>query len=123
MSTQLKNKIRKCVRYWIPIVGLQNWELVISFDEPRHLATAYSNPKYLSCHIKFNLDSIKDNELGDEGISQLVLHELVHPLIYELARGRDGHDPEPMVEYLEEVTVTAVTHAIWRAHGGVIQNV
>jgi hypothetical protein len=124
----LKGYIRRCVDRWIPIVGLENWEVHVLFNESDDLANNKTQPEYLDTAVNFNIDRIngalKQGWMTKGAVDKMVLHELVHALVWPLsqAAGR-GQLPTKHVEYLEEQLTTQIENAIWRASGRSLKDV
>lgn len=113
----LRRFITRKVRKWKDLLGLASWNVKVSWDEREHLASNITLPEYRSAVLGFNLPRIQAEVDDWTEMEEVCVHELVHCLLWGLARGLRRNTGEPLADYLEEDTTTAVTTAILRAHG------
>lgn len=95
----LKTRIERAAAYWRPILGLESWNIQIRYDERECLGTCVARPSYLEAELTFNTRRIGSEIKTKKGLEELVLHELVHCVIW----------------HASERAVSQVTHAILRA--------
>ncbi len=115
-----KARIKHHLNDWRPIVGLTHWVIDASFDEFQFLAAAEAKPEYMNLLIGFNVNRMK-KDIGpdDDALSFLVLHELCHgPLWGWAAVIAERVHPDKYASYTEELAVSNMARAIWRARYG-----
>lgn len=105
--TRGQRKLFKLVHRWVPILGLDQWDLSIDFTEKTHQATVEAKPEYEEAIIHFNLKRIRKELTTDEDLNRLVLHELAHLLTWGCNEDDDDRD---------ELRTTHVEKALWRAY-------
>ena len=110
--------IKDYVKKWVPIIGLQHWDIKVRFyylkDTTRY-ASATTLPQYNELVLDFNLTKVK--EFDEEGLEKLVLHELCHAPIAMVSHHLTGHRNEKMISYLDEQATSTFANALWRATG------
>lgn len=115
---KLKLQIESYMAKWVPIVGIQHWDISVKYyidKTATTFAAAISLPQYNELELEYNLGKIPD--LTDIQIEKLVLHELCHAPIALLSNNLTGHRDEKMISYLDEQATTNFAQALWRATG------
>jgi len=115
-STMLSERVALVIGEWQHRLLLDNWTILCEYTETQHLATCEAEPEYLSAILRFNVERIEKEIHNDLLLEELVLHELVHAVMWPLAnmwRGLDENG-QRVVEYFEEQAVTVVTKALLR---------
>lgn len=107
----LKTRILEYIRYWRPILDLENWTIKVQWNN-RGVASSLAQPDYKVLHLKFNLKRIA-GEIDD--LEELVLHELVHGPLWLLSRGIEDRKRTKKLAFIEENTTCTVTNALMRA--------
>lgn len=118
---QTKQKIQTYVTKWLKPLGLLWWDVnVVYLDKPKELndkeffsdsgmilGKTHVNWQYGLATVYFNVPAF--DEMKDEDIEEVVVHELVHILVNEM-REPDMHH--------EERVVTGLTKAfLWTKEG------
>lgn len=83
MAATLRSQIKGYIRYWRPVLGLEGWNLTVHFNEKVYQAYCTAKPKYLEATLGFNLDRIRKEVKTPAAREELVLHEMVHAVIYK----------------------------------------
>lgn len=83
-NTAIRGRVHRAVDYWRSILGLDSWDLSVSFDEVNDLGNCNAKPVYEEAILGFNLARIRA-ELPPSyaAIEELVLHEMVHCFDFE----------------------------------------
>jgi hypothetical protein len=96
-TKDVMNLIKKCVNFWVPVVGLDQWASVsITFSYENHdegksiLALTNSMWQYMRAEITFYLPAVITSGLDDDGIEHVVVHELCHCLVDEMGMEEDA---------------------------------
>jgi len=108
----IRRKVLDTIVKWAPLLGLEAWDVRVKFDEKEASATAMADPRYRMLICRFNIPRIVAEELTEEDVEELALHELVHAPLWNLSRGLERINPEPAVSYFEEETTTCITNAL-----------
>lgn len=101
MAATLRSRIEAYSRDWRPILGLQDWRIIIHYDERCKEKFGYciAQPCYEEAVIGLKLSNIRKLLIEDDDLEELVLHELVHCVIWKTS----------------ERAVTQMTRALLRA--------
>lgn len=90
---KLHDKIRKIAEDWMQVLGLMWWNVTLEYvRDPRGMPSRQGNDnyclgeahaywQYLEATVKFNMPDLMDKP--DEELEKIVLHELVHILVWE----------------------------------------
>lgn len=105
--TREQRNLFKLVKRWLPILGLEQWDVSIDFSEKTHQATVEAKPEYEEAIVHFNMKRIRKELQTDEDLNRLVLHELAHLLTWGCNEDDSHHD---------ELRTTHVEKAIYRAY-------
>lgn len=117
----LKGRIEKLRDYWEPRLGLRWWTITFGYvrdasefrvdDEPRPEAagSCAADWRYLHAYIEFNMHKIFMQEMTDEELENVVVHELCHVLVNETR----GPDLKAYMGHEERVTTTLAKAFIW----------
>jgi hypothetical protein len=105
--------VYRAVDLWTEVLQLENWKIDIRFDlrEKKTFAavdTEYA--EYECAEISFNTRYIRKEGMKEENVSDMVLHELMHCRIAELAQSQTD-----LALQVEERTVQNLIRAIHRA--------
>lgn len=111
----LKDRILALIRYWRPILDLENWDVYINWNEKRITAGNKTDPEYKRCTLYFNLPRILRDCQDPRELEELVVHELTHSPLWLMARGLEDRNRTKLVEYIEETTTTTMSRALLRA--------
>lgn len=100
-NAAMRIRVHRAVAYWRPILGLESWDLLVKFDEPKYLACCVAKPSYEEAVLSFNLTRMRA-ELPPTyaAVEELAVHELVHALLWRCS----------------EREVSRVTRSLLRAH-------
>jgi hypothetical protein len=79
----LQKQIVTLVNHWRPILGLESWGLDFRYNEREHLGWCIAKPHYQEAMIGFNIRRIKAECWKPEQIEDLVVHEMVHCVIWK----------------------------------------
>lgn len=101
-----REKVIGYVHYWQPILGLDHWFLRVRFTERSWFAHCKAAPMYEKATLDFNLDRIRNEMYHELELEELVLHEMVHCIIWESS----------------ERAVTQIARAILRGHDKLCRN-
>jgi len=115
VNKHLKGRILKLLRYWRPILDLENWVFYIHWGEKKILAGCEADPEYKQVHLYFNLPKIAKQLKGALDLEELVVHELTHSPLWLLSRGLKNRRLSREEEFAEENTTTTVSRALIRA--------
>lgn len=119
----LDKQIRQYVKNWVPIIGLEHWDIKISYKndhDSNNLATAQTQQHYYELHVIFNRPKVKT--LSNRELEKLVVHELCHAPLSSLGDGH-GHKSDKLVHYLDEQATSNFALALLRAAGRKISDV
>lgn len=97
----LRKQIETLLAYWRPILGLDSWVIEVRWNEKHHTGWCIAKPKYREAMIGFNLARIKKECGRPEQVEDLVLHELLHAVVWKAS----------------ETAVSQLTQAMLRAAG------
>ena len=82
-NAELRARIERLIKQWRPILGLETWHLEFKWDEKKHAASCESLASYESAELHFNAKMIREEWPTYHLQRQLVVHELVHCLIWK----------------------------------------
>jgi len=113
----LQSAILTIADKWKDIMGLQDWNIDIKFDEPQFKATSEAEPRYKYLKLFFNPWRIAKEP---EDLEELVVHELSHAFtwrIWELTEKLFGGDMNKWIlDELHEEATTSISRALVMAH-------
>lgn len=75
--------IERLVKKWVPLLGLTHWRIDVKFDERQVAASCAAMPTYENGTVSFNLPYIRKHYHVLEEVEDLVVHELVHCMIWQ----------------------------------------
>ena len=111
-AKSVEARIKKCISTWVPIFGLSNWELSVTFDQDRDIqdrdcaGRAWVEPEYMEAGLTFYIPAIL---AAEDRLEYTVVHELAHVLVDEAAGGAHG--------FHVERSTTMVAQSLLRARG------
>jgi Zn-dependent peptidase ImmA (M78 family) len=112
-TKEVMNTVKKCVQFWAPVMGLDQWSSVnITFSYENHdrgkgiLAETNSLWHYLRADIVFYLPSIIASNFTEREIENVVVHELCHCLLDEMGMEDEELRHQQMIH--EERVVTSL---------------
>lgn len=81
--TRLRAEIHRHFDRWRPVLGLEGWDITLSFNETECQACCKAQPKYLKAELCFNVRRIRKELRRIAQREELVLHEMVHCVIWK----------------------------------------
>lgn len=97
----LRERIERLLKKWRLELDLDRWLIEVRFGNYEETGSCCAEPAYEEAVLSFNLNLIKKECWAYPALRELVVHELVHCIIWKSS----------------ERAVTQVTRAILRAHG------
>lgn len=116
-----EQQITEYFRYWLPILGLDNWarvEVSCNPDNPGNgvLGETCANWRYMEADITFYLGGLVGASPEPRRMEYIVLHELCHCMVNEMRDENSADDDQ--IHYLiphEERTVSNLAMAFMRS--------
>ena len=105
--------VYKSMDLWLEVLQMENWSVDIRFDchlEKTYAAVDVEDAEYETIEISFNTSHIRKKKTTEAELDDIVLHELMHARIAELAQRDDDHSIA-----VEERTVQNLVRALKRA--------
>lgn len=113
----LQSAILTIAEKWQPLLGLQDWSVIVKFDETQYKATSTAEPRYKELQLYFNPWRIAKEP---EDLEELVVHELSHAFtwrIWELTEKLFGGDMNKWIlDELHEEATTSIGRALVNAY-------
>lgn len=108
-------EIKKAIKKWQGILGLQNWELVVAFKRDKTPKKPFVTAMTTTCYPDYCMAKIKVErpKMVEE---QDAIHELLHILVSELTEYAYpiSKDRRKWFDYMEERAVSQLTQVILR---------
>ena len=79
----LRKQIETLLAHWRPILGLDTWAIEVRYNEQQYTGWCIAKPKYREAMIGFNLKRIRRECRTPEQVEDLVLHELLHAVVWK----------------------------------------
>jgi hypothetical protein len=112
VAVTLEDKMKDLFHFWINATGLAWWRInfnytndYTAFPEPDCVMTCDADWKYMTAYINVNLPRLELHR--EDGLEEMVLHELMHIFLNEMRDG-DGCTPHE-----ERVASTLARGFLW----------
>lgn len=123
----VKETIQELVADWRPKMGLANWSFYITFNREKPVASCEVLENYWSVQLNFYLKRIEEDVETNLELEELVVHEMAHVLVWDLATFAEDYidDDEDQLlkqhEKMEERLVTNIGRGLVMAKYGLTE--
>ncbi|MHA2027820.1 MAG: hypothetical protein ACW99Q_00405 [Candidatus Kariarchaeaceae archaeon] len=115
--TEFRKYVKEIVKYWLPIFGLSDWQITITFTERKDFATCHSQPEYEMATIHVNTRHLRRK--SKEEILEDIVHEIAHIRTWEANLALDKLYPpidDDDDSTRSELLTTAFARTVLRAY-------